>query len=195
MPKDDKGKIKVRFFEVELDGSNETLLEGLKSFATIAGRTQSVVRVVQPAAPAQIGSPQQVENSEPIEAEATEVEQDRPQKPRKTRIYRTPEILDLDLKTGSVPFEEFCKQKNPTDTAKKYLVIAAWLKDNLKLDQINSDHVYTCYRAMGWGVERDVGRPFRNCKQSGYFRSAADNGSWEITHVGLGVVQKMATGN
>lgn len=49
----EKGKIKIRFFEVELEGSDETLLESVRSAAALANRTPAAkppMKLITPAA-------------------------------------------------------------------------------------------------------------------------------------------------
>ena len=112
--------------------------------------------------------------------------------PRKRRIPRTPDVLELDLKSGSISFEDFAIEKAPKSDAEKYLLIAYWLKENLEITQIGIGHIYTCFRAMKWKVQVDIGQPLRTAKKVGTFRSVS-HGEYEITHIGIGEVEKMGS--
>ena len=110
------------------------------------------------------------------------------------RSYYSPKVLDdLDLNTDDVPFEEYCKHKNPLSATKKYLVIADWLKEKRGITSIGQDHIYTCYRKMTWGGMKDYGQPFRDAAKSGY--GTVTKGTFAINHIGKDVVNKMASGS
>jgi hypothetical protein len=93
--------------------------------------------------------------------------------------------------SGQVPFAEYFRSKNPATHSKRYLVIAAWLKEYRQLTEIGIDHVYTCYRTMGLSPVADMGQVFRGCKQRGWFYSGSQRGLFAINHVGLGQVNNM----
>ena len=42
---------------------------------------------------------------------------------------------------GPVPFVQYFNEKNPGDHSKRYLVIAAWLKEYRQLNEISIDHI------------------------------------------------------
>lgn len=195
MAKGEKGKIKIRFFEVELEGSDETLLESVRSAAALANRGQSrVVRNLPPAAANGGGNiaSQQEETDLDVESEQQVVEAESEPKSKKNRAYVTPQVLDLNLKAGTIPFAAFIEKKKPSTTIEKYLVVAAWLKENLSITAVNIDHIYTCFRSAEWGVQADVAQPLRSGKVQGYFKVAA-RGAYELTHIGQGVVDKLGT--
>ena len=48
---DDKGKVRIRFMEVELEGSNETLLEGIRNITSAMPQTVVVNAKQIPASP------------------------------------------------------------------------------------------------------------------------------------------------
>ncbi len=62
------------------------------------------------------------------------------------------------------------------------------MKENLKIDEVGIDHIYTGYRAMNWQVPDDVAAPLRSMKQKqyGYFNSGKERGLYAINHIGLG---------
>jgi hypothetical protein len=192
----EKGRVKFRFLEFELDGSDHTLQESLKSIAAAISRGPSGQKLI--ASPGRIES----EETESIEAsdlqEATEKDsakadesQSRPASSRSAGTPRTPKVLDLDLKKGPVTLEEFCKKKNPTGDNQKYLAIAHWLKENLNIIEVSMDHVHTCYRTMGWHTPKDASGPLRAMKRSGWFQKGKEVGTYSINHVGDNEVSKM----
>ncbi len=108
------------------------------------------------------------------------------------RRVRTPSILELGLNTGKVPFAKYYQQRNPDSHSQRYLVIAAFLKEHKKLDELTDDHIYTCYRTLNLNAVPDIGGPFRKCKRQGWFNSGSKPGWYAINHVGLGKVNNPA---
>lgn len=202
MTKDDNGKIRVLVFELE--GSNETLQESLRTvMANALGQSLSPIRPVadQPTLPntESRNSASEADNRQTIEIEAeeqgfkrqAETTSSSNSRPKRKQRFPTPKILDLDLTAGSVPFKAFYElKKNPSMDTKRYLLIAAWFKEYCNQGVISPDHVYTCYRFMGWSIPKDPSKPFRNMKSDGYFNHAEKN-LWEINHVGLNIVNQL----
>jgi murein DD-endopeptidase MepM/ murein hydrolase activator NlpD len=124
----------------------------------------------------------------PGDAEETLVE--RP-KHAKSNATRQPKVLELDLKAGPVPLRQYLEQKNPTSDYRKSLLIAAWMKANLSLDEVTMDHIYTGYRHMGWPSPKDVSSPMRSMKrQNGWFGKGKEKGAYAINHVGIDAAER-----
>jgi hypothetical protein len=195
-------KLRIRFFEVSVEGTSETIEEAIRNVANVAMHRSITapannIHSLPSSAPAVNNGGQQTLDLEDIqeaavsEASSNGVPASPSSKPKTKRTYPTPDLLEIDLNGGDMPFETYCQRKSPGDTMKRYLVIAAWLKEYRNTDIITAAHIYTCYRKMGWGVQRDVGQPLRGGKKQGYFRSGAQDGSYELTHIGLDAVRKM----
>lgn len=113
----------------------------------------------------------------------------------KKRKLRTPEVLnDLDLTSKPMPFVQYFNKKNPDEHSKRYLVIAAWMKEYRQIGAISIDHIYTCYRMLNLNVVADVGSVFRRCKKRGWFNAADQPGWYAINHVGINQVNIMSSG-
>ncbi len=208
--RDDDAELEIEFFRVKVKGGNSTVEEAIRHAANVAlGRAVNNRRNEAPALPAgknndKPDSQQSLDFDSVEEGEVVDnvsntkstPAKSGSNKPKDKRIYPTPEVLhDLDLKGGKVSFESFCKSKNPNGDNKKYLVIATWFKEHANVNAITPAHIYTCYRAMSWSdYPTDWKQPFRNCKSQGWFKSAS-TASWEINHLGLEVVNKMAGGS
>jgi hypothetical protein len=191
--KDEKTS-KIRVLVFELEGSNDTIQEGLRALSTTLGRTVVAPRVVSSTKsnPNAISAPV-VEVEEIFEEDDDVIEASQVNKaPRKRQTPRTPEVLELDLKAGAISFEDFANEKSPKSDAEKYLLVAYWLKENLNIPQIGIGHIYTCFRAMKWKVQVDIGQPLRSAKKVATFRSVS-RGDYEITHIGIDQVEKMGS--
>lgn len=194
---EDKGKVKFRFVEFELEGLNSTIEESIKSIVQSMNRGSGNAQRVLSAKPANqrtLSANGEAEANgdvieEPVElvddAEATEETKSSATGPKEPRRYTQPRFLsDLDLDSGPVSFKTYAEEQNPKSDNRKYLVIAAWLKKHRGLEIISTDHIYTCNQKMSWKTQRDVGQPFRYMKKRSYFDPAGRN-KWKLTHVGL----------
>lgn len=197
---EDRGKIKIRFFEVELEGGDETLLEGVRTAAAVASRGATSVRVIKalPSVKDMASHQNDVEDADESLEENGDEKDDTSttasrNSPKKNRVYPTPEVLDIDLKSEP-SLEEFVAKAKPTEDNKKYLVVAAWFKEHRNTPSIGINHIWTCFKALGWGVQKDMGQPFRSMKKNAWFKGSEERGQFNITHVGLDQVQKMNSG-
>lgn len=201
MSRDDGGRIRLVVFELE--GSNETLQESMRTIASaLQPRPPAHARL--PVSPANggnrkshnFGAAQPALDYDAIDVESEpETKHESRKSSNKARVYPTPKIIELDLESSDVPFKAFWKQKNPIEQSKRYLVIAAWLHLYRSIDDVTDDHIYTCYRTMGLNVPKDVSGPLRKMKQAGWFGSGKSKGSFAINHVGLGEVNKIGSGS
>lgn len=205
----DRGKVKFRVIDFELEGSDESLQESLRSIVSAINRPAAappprlLASNTTPARPAAAQPPPQQElfpeearievEAESPQPEPAESEEARPARASNgQRKFYNPKILnDLDLKAGATPFAEFWAQKNPTEDSKRYLVILYWLKETLKLESVGADHIYTCYRTVKQNPPKDVGGPLRALKKKGFVVSGREKGTYAITHVGQDVVDQL----
>lgn len=193
------GSSKIRFIMLEADLSDGDLTQVTQAITNALRPTSIVHRFVSSAAqslgdgaPAENVITEEASNTPEtaLEHDVTSVQTQRPT-PRGPRKYPSPKVLsDVDLVSGGMPFEEFAQKKNPTETSKKFLTVAAWFKTYRDLDSVTTDHVYTCYRKMGWGTGiKDFGQPFRDLKSQGW--GDLRLGVFSINHIGEDVVNKM----
>jgi hypothetical protein len=137
-----------------------------------------------------------VDTAAESEIEETDLEAPHPEpvttsKPRAQRRFPTPKVVaDVDLNSGDMSFEKFAKEKNPTATLGRYLLVAYWFKRYRNLDSINFNHVYTCFKKMGWGTDiPDFVQPLRDNARQG--RGEMKRAHFTINHIGENVVEKM----
>jgi hypothetical protein len=132
----------------------------------------------------------QVEAAASVEESSVTPEPRRePAKPREP--YRPKvNVIEVDLDSGPVSFERFARERNPTGIQERFLTAAAWYKDHRKLDSVSLDHVYTCFRKMGWPPVEDMSDPCRKLVKRGcgtYNRKV-----FSINHIGVAEVAKLA---
>jgi hypothetical protein len=66
-------------------------------------------------------------------------------------------VKDLDLNPdGKKSFRSFAKEKTPKSGFEKCVVAIYYLHNELGLDCITSDYVFTCFKDAGWRVPSDM---------------------------------------
>lgn len=193
-PRDSKGKVTFVMFQVE--GDDETLQQGFRAMEHAFQRLGAPARTHIPAAPIVNLLPKD-ERPDAVQVEGENTEQEmEPEytapgdasgdshKASKPRKYTQPKFLsDLELTAGQESFKNYAATKDPKSDNQKYLIIARWLQQHKNIDAVTIDHIFTCFQAMKWPSQKDVGQPLRfMTKNNSYFEK---NGKgWKLTHVG-----------
>lgn len=132
---------------------------------------------------------EEVDESESTTAESLPSKSRGPRKPS-----AAPNIVPLDM-NADVSLASFAQGKDTQSQNKKYLVSAAWLKEHRGINGVTADHIYTCFRSMGWPTNiPDFWQPLRNLKSRRYFTTNEAN-EYEINHIGLDFVRKLGGSN
>lgn len=189
----DKGKVKVRVIEFEMEGSNQTLRDSIRDIVGAIGKAPTIIRVPTTAALSAPPSRGNGEDSEPAEyeevVEAEEngsTEETSSARPRKPTKPRTPQIVPVELRGGDVPLRTFLA-KAPDTIDKRYVLIAYWYKAYRQMNEVSQDHIYTAYKEMTWtNFPKDVGQPLRALKADGWFDKGSGGGAYALNHVGDG---------
>ena len=205
---EERGKVRLRFVEVELEGLSSTIEESIKSVVSSMNRS-TVGSVPTPqringsphnpkilSANGDGGSEEAAQGSLDFDTSSDDSQGDEsaPTRPKGPTRYTQPKFLkDLDLDSGEKPFRDYATEHSPDTDNHRYLVIASWLKLYRNIDSITIHHVYTCFQKMNWTSQKDVGQPFRQMKRKSLFENS-EKGQWEITHIGLDRV-KTGTAN
>jgi hypothetical protein len=192
--RDDKGRVKFRYIEFEMDASDSTLQDTLRNITTAIGKSTGSHGRVHDSNPRQLQQALETLNSAETDPVSTQDEQPNSETEgsesqtdtrAKRSVTRPPEILnDLDLTSGNTPFKECFKSKNPTTESQRYLVIAGWLKQVRGIDEITMDHVYTCYRLLGLQTPKDTTAPLRAMKKNGWFNKGTVRGRYALNQIG-----------
>jgi uncharacterized protein YjhX (UPF0386 family) len=196
---EERGKVRLRFVEFELEGLSSTIEESIKSIVgsmnrasggalPAAQRTSQTPQLTR-LAPANGNDGSEQVGQEEFEGDSGSDEStgDRSSSttPKAPKQYTQPKFLEaFDLDSGEKPFKSYVTEIGPETDNHRYLVIAAWAKQYRSLESSTIDHAYTCYQKMGWKSQKDVGQPFRKMKRSSLFQNPA-RGQWKITHIGL----------
>jgi hypothetical protein len=190
------GKIVLAYIE----GDQTTLQLALQQFgAVVSRRLTSPLKIVNGNAKAVTATNGDNGADEHEEAEFETLEdgsaEDTPAKPKKKFVPKTPAPLtDFDPDTG-VPFLDFAKEKRPSTVIEKYLVVAGWFKDQRTLEEINTSHIFTCFKLAGWEWPDDMAATFRDIKRKNhYFDKGSKQGHWKLNIIGIKELAKLGFG-
>jgi hypothetical protein len=193
----------MTFIMFHLDASDDTLQQ---SFRTLGQALENSFRRAKALPPKTVQPSLGGGEEREIEAEVVEEENDSggdngqqtstPTSRANRPPPRTPEILDLKLTEGTPPLKEFLDQKKPGEEhSKRYLAIAYWLKHNLKINEVSTNHIHTGYRHMKWNTPKDAGAPLRKLKNTQQWLSkGSGEGLYAINHIGENIVNDMGGG-
>lgn len=192
----DKGRVKVRLIEFEMEGSNQTLQNSIREMMGAIGRVQTPARAAltsktNGASPTPVEDALEAETaaedaSNSFEADLGADQDEGRASPKKRFAVRVPQILDLDLKAGPVSLSEFIQKLKPESLSDKYVLVAYWLKRALNLDEITADHIHTGFRHLKWNTPADASQTLRTLKSRkyGYVNAGSKPGSYRLNHVG-----------
>lgn len=131
---------------------------------------------------------EEVDEEEVIEGTVTQAKAKGPRKPA-----AAPKALDFDLKADP-SFKSFIEGKDVDSHQKKFMVAAVWLQEHRGINRITSNHIYTCYRHVGWSIGiPDWGQPLRDLKARD-FLTTPEKGKYEVHHLGLDFVNGLENG-
>ena len=188
-------RVKVRVFEFEMDGSDDSIQDTMKTLAAAFSRggtgTLPVSRRIKSDVPAtQQGDA--VDGAEDLEIEDADNESivedviarppSPPKKPRKIKTYEV--LIDIRFDEVTPTLSAFVASLNPKNDLKKYLVIALWFKDHLKLSEINIKHWYTAFKYLKWTIPDDPDQPIRNLRSLKKLSKGKETGHSFINHIG-----------
>lgn len=200
---------KIRGFFFEIDGDGETLQEGLRNFGAALGRALAgpPPRIPKPLPSADVRTPsasiQEVVPGEDIEAEVEgSILEEGAGSSRKKKGSSTrkpegmPSVIELDL-TGKndVTLQHFANQKKPQGLSERCLLAASWLKNHADVDEVTTNHIFTCFKILDWTPHPSSYRTLMNDmkqKQKSLDRGSTA-GSFKINLHGENLVAKMGT--
>jgi hypothetical protein len=106
----------------------------------------------------------------------------------------TPKAIDIDMHADP-SFEAFAAGKDAESNHKKFMIAAVWLQEHRGVNRITANHIYTCYRSIGWSIGiPDFSQPLRDLKARD-FLTTPEKGKYEVNHLGLDFVRKLGTAN
>jgi hypothetical protein len=186
-------RVKVRVFEFEMEGSDESIQDTMKTLAAAltrggAAAVPTARRIRSDSSTTQQLEVDQVEIEEPDSAEDEVLEEPLVRaaaKPKRQKKVRTFDILD-DIRFDEVEptLSDVAVNLSPKSDLKKYLVIALWYKDHLKIAEINVRHWYTALKYLKWTMPDDPAQPIRDLVRQDKLSKGKESGLYFINHIG-----------
>jgi hypothetical protein len=94
--------------------------------------------------------------------------------PKPRRASGPSQVKNLDLRPpNEISFVDFADAKSPRYANEQSLVASIWLRDHGDVSSINTDHIYTAYRAKGWKVPANL---------ANHLQVVASKKAWLDTH-------------
>lgn len=197
-------KVKIRYMEVEAEGSSETIQDAWRSLQQAFARPKQAIptrliaagtgRLVAEEVTAGEDAIVEIdadpgEASSEMEAEAESRSPKAKSTPRKEPAW---EILEIDAGTGTNSLEEFMKQAPTKVIMRRFLLFAYWLKVHRNIDAIKPPHIVTCYRLLGWPVPKSIIPPLADMKRKKqWIDKAGGEYEYTINLAGISEVERM----
>lgn len=196
-------KVKFRVFEFEMDGTDESIQDTMKTLAAALTRgghgAVPVARRLKTDPPASMNGATEAEpedeSTEDAESQVEDVFPKPAASPKKPKKVQTYEVLD-DIRFDETPTRlvDFVAHYNLKSDLKRYLAIALWFKEELKLTEINVRHWYTAFKFLKWTIPNDPAQPIRDLRANKTLSKGSAIGHSFINHIGendlAGVLKK-----
>lgn len=178
-------RIKFIMFDAEIaDDQIQSVTQAISN--ALRGATPVPRRL--PAAPVQLngnGAAEHVEEAEYMEdaeeVDAVDTTPAAPKKKQQRRVAPKPTVISIDTDSEPALSSLGAFKSNH----KGYLAIAAWLHDYRDTPAVTQDHIYSCYRLLGWPTDiLDFAQPLRELKHKQYF-TTPERGKYAINQLGL----------
>lgn len=200
----DKGKVKFRYIEFDVEGGNAAIQDGLRHIAAALTRSgpppkalpgaDTPGRGATEAPPGQLSLiPETTDDSSEIDVTpASASGESKPRQPRKTPAFTVLNGLDLDAGDGYPSLQDFALQKGADNHNHRYLVSAVWLKRNKSIKDFTANHAFTIYKVLGWGsAPTDAGAPLRELKKQSLVVNGEKPGAYLVNDAGEAKVERM----
>jgi hypothetical protein len=191
----EKGSNRIRFIMLEADIADGNLSELTQAITNALKPHAALRQLSQISAPRPALPPEEIgtgEGEEAIELRETNgVEELKTPSASKSK-YKPPlpkYVHDMDVEGQGNPFKAYAEERAPKSHLRRYLVAAMWLKQHGGRETLGIDHVYTCYKTVGWplGIS-DWDGNFRQLVKRDLMRRV-QQGEYAITPIGEGDLQ------
>lgn len=99
-------------------------------------------------------------------------------------IEKSLDLRPADNKT----LESFVDERKPTNVVEKVVVCTYYLKTQLGIDQVNANHIFTCFKSMGWRVPSDLPNTLHQAGSRGWL-DTSDREDIVVTIIGQNMVE------
>jgi hypothetical protein len=101
------------------------------------------------------------------------------------------QLKDLDLAPrGTTSLADFVKEKDPTTNHDRNVVSVYYLLHKAEIGAVDLDHVFTCYRDMGWAIPSDLANSLAMTSSKKRYLDTSDLDNIRLTSRGLNRVEQ-----
>lgn len=197
----DRGHIKVRVIDFDLEGGDVALVEGLKTITAALSRSNGATRsslkaVNGSTAVTQLSHRADADDTFDTDVDSSEENDDAtaviaaPR--RKSAAVKRPEklkVIPVDFDAAEIKLEDFIAELKLTSVMSKFTAVSAWLKEYLKTSAVTVDHMNTAFKRLGWTdmpkYPSTTFNDLKNKKAYQWFDSTASSGEFAINHIGV----------
>jgi hypothetical protein len=124
----------------------------------------------------------------PVENKKKSIKSNKPKKQGKAKASYSI-IKDLILKPkNKKSFRDFIKEKKPSNHKEKIVVCIYYLSKSLEKQNVNINHVYTCYKDADWKVPADFKNMLHQAGSEGWL-DTKDGENIIVTPIGENLVE------
>lgn len=111
-------------------------------------------------------------------------------RPRRKRTRGPTVKKDLDLRPKGKPsLREFAESRKPTNNDDKNVLSVYYLRRIADVNVVSIDHVFTCYKAMGWREPTDLASSLRLTASKKSFLDTSTGDDIKLTSIGRNHVE------
>jgi len=192
--KESSGKSRFRVFFAEFEGSDDTIKESLAAINTAVSKTfepKTTIKYIY-------GENLPSENENEIDEILNEDVEDEdmiletkikrngtPSKPPKLTLVKS---LNL-MPEGKESLKDFYATKNPQTQYEKITVVIFYMQKVLEIDDISSDHVYTCFKEVSEKIPRNLPQSIRNTAKDKAWVDSSNKNKLTVTIHGENLVE------
>ena len=195
--KSGSSKVRLIVFEAEMnDGDLSQVMQAVQNALRPALPTQRVMVASSSPTASLISHDNEADEEDTIadELDSASISRPKVQRVSKPRVAKTPTVLDDIVLTSDPSLKDFVAEYDISSSVDKYLVIALWFRDARGINSITVDHVYTCFKILGWGTgSNDFAKPMRNLRDEQSFKGGARDG-FSLTLPGAGKIENKKRG-
>ncbi len=184
-------KVRLIVFEAEIyDGDLSQVTQAIQNALQPRSAPVKVVQA-QNATKTLIDDSYDVVDDDGIVSEELHSDTPKPRPPRtsKPRVAKTPTVINEIDVTTSPSLKDFVGDFELGPTIDKYLVIALWFRDARGIPSVTVDHIYTCFKILGWSTSaNDFSKPLRNLRDDQAMKGGSKDG-FMLTLPGAGKIE------
>lgn len=113
----------------------------------------------------------------------------RSKKKNGTSSFQLLKDLDLSGASSTKSLKEFIEEKNPTTNIQKTTAFVYYLQTLLDVDEITSDHIFTCYKAMNYRIPNNLKQNLNDISSSRYGYIDRKDGKYTMTVIGSNLIE------